>query len=56
MDANWIFLGGNSAGCTLALNAAYTNDSVANIYFPRQKILLGSLDSSGNTLPHNFML
>ena len=56
IDTNWIFLGGNSAGCTLILNAAYTNDSVANIYFHDQKKLLGSLDSSGNTLPYNYTI
>ncbi len=56
IDTNWLFISGNSAGCTVALNTAYTNDSVANIYFHNQKVSLGSLDSSGNTLPHNYTL
>ena len=56
MDTGWIFYAGSSAGASLALNSAYTNDSIASIYFPREKKLLGSVDSSGNTLPTNYSI
>lgn len=56
MDTSWIFFGGTSAGASATLNAAYTNDSIAKIYFPRPYKELGSVDSSGNTLPSNYSI
>jgi acetyl esterase/lipase len=56
MDTNWLFIGGSSAGATVALNSAYMNDSVANIYYYRERKLLGSPDSSGNTFPNDYKL
>ena len=56
IDTSRMYIAGNSAGCTLALNTAYTNDSVANIYFHDQLKSLGSVDSSGNTFPNNYTL
>ncbi len=56
IDTNWIFTAGTSAGAEVALNSAYCSDSVAKIYFPRERALLGSIDSSGNTLPNNYSI
>jgi len=56
IDTSWMFYGGTSAGASLVLNSAYANDSVASIYFSREKKLLGSMDSAGNTLPHNYSI
>src|SRR4051812_31208753 len=35
VDTSWIFIGGTSAGSSLALNDAYVNDSLAAIYYPK---------------------
>jgi len=56
MDTSMIFSSGSSAGAVVALNTAYCSDSVAKIYFPRERAVLGSIDSSGNTYPHNYKL
>jgi hypothetical protein len=54
IDTSKIFTCGTSAGATTCLNAAYCTDSMARIYFPRERALLGSMDSSGNTFPNNY--
>jgi len=56
MNVNAMFYAGSSAGASLVLNSAYTNDSIAKIYFPREYKLLGSVDSSGNMLPSDYKL
>jgi dienelactone hydrolase len=56
IDTNNIFLGGSSAGGALALNDAYTNDSVANIYFHNSYVSLGGTQSGGNNLPANYKI
>lgn len=54
IDTSWMFIGGSSAGAALVLYDAYLNDSTAQIFFPYALSSLGSLDSSGNTLPAHY--
>jgi len=56
VDTSEIFLGGSSAGATLALNASYLDDSTANIYFKDEYNLLGGPQSSGGNLTAKFTL
>jgi acetyl esterase/lipase len=54
IDTSWVFIGGNSAGGTLALNDAYINDSIAAIYYPNSVATLGKLQTSGNNEPYRY--
>jgi acetyl esterase/lipase len=56
IDTSWIFYAGTSAGASVVLNSAYANDSVASIYFSREKKELGRLDNSGNNYPKNYTI
>lgn len=56
LDTDWMFYAGTSAGASLILNSAYTNDSIAKIYFPRERKELGSVENSGNNYPNNYKL
>ena len=56
IDTSWMFYGGSSAGASLALNGAYTNDSIAKIYFSRERKLLGNVEKSGNSYPATYTL
>ncbi len=56
IDTNWIFIGGNSAGGTLSFNAAYVNDSLADIYYPNSVARWGKLQNAGNNEPYNYTL
>jgi acetyl esterase/lipase len=56
VDTNWVFIGGNSAGGSLALNDAYVNDSLAAIYYPNTVANWGTLQSSGNNEPYNYTI
>lgn len=56
IDTSKIFLGGSSAGATLALNAAYIDDSTAKIYFKEQFNLLGGPQSSGGNVTAAYTL
>src|SRR5215831_16744662 len=48
IDTSKIFLGGSSAGASLALDVSYLNDSIAQVYFLSDYQRLGSLETSGN--------
>ena len=54
MDSSQIFLAGTSAGASVVLNSAYSNDSTAAIYYPREKKELGNLSSSGNDFANKY--
>lgn len=56
MDTSWIFYAGTSAGASVVLNSAYCNDSVAKIYFPRERNELGNISKSGNTFPDTYTI
>jgi hypothetical protein len=54
VDTSWVFIGGTSAGGTLALNDAYVNDSLAAIYYPKSVAKWGQLQNSGNNEPYHY--
>ena len=54
LDTSNFFVAGTSAGGTLTLFNTYINDSIAQIYYPYCYNALGSLRTSGNTLPNNY--
>ena len=54
LDTTNIFVSGTSAGGTLTLFDTYINDSIAQIYYPYCYNDLGSLQTSGNTLPNKY--
>src|SRR5207237_1481145 len=54
VDTSGIFIGGSSAGGTLALNDAYITDSVAAVLYPNTVANWGTLQNSGNNEPYNY--
>ncbi len=54
LDTSAFFIGGTSAGATLSLWDSYINDSVAQQHYPIAYNTLGSLTTSGNSLPNNY--
>lgn len=56
IDTSKIFVGGSSAGATLALNSSYINDSIAQIILKKSYTLLGGLQTSGNTLTNTYSI
>lgn len=50
IDTNWIFIGGASAGATIALGTAYINNDYAKVRYPKQYAKLGGLYSEGNSI------
>ena len=54
LDTSNFFVAGTSAGGTLTLFDTYINDSIAKIYFPYAYNALGSLQTSGNSLPATY--
>jgi poly(3-hydroxybutyrate) depolymerase len=48
IDTNWIFLGGESAGASIALNGSYTTDDDIETNNPELAQKLGKLNTSGN--------
>jgi len=54
LDISNMFVSGTSAGGTLTLFDTYINDSIAQIYYPYCYNSLGSLQTSGNTLPNKY--
>jgi acetyl esterase/lipase len=56
VDTSGIFIGGSSAGGTLALNDAYLNDSVAAVRYPNTVANWGTLQTTGNNEPYNYKI
>lgn len=54
LDTAKFFVGGTSAGATLALYDCYVTDSIAQIYYPSAIAKLGGLQTSGNTLTNTY--
>jgi len=50
IDTSWIFIGGASAGATVALNTAYVNNAYAKVRYPKQYAKFGSLYDEGNNI------
>jgi len=56
INTNWIFIGGNSAGSSLALNTTYITDAVAALTLTPTRNLLGPVNTAGNTLTNTFSI
>lgn len=56
IDTSKIFVGGASAGGTLALNMSYVTDSLAAIHYPGIVAQWGKLQNVGNTEPYNYKI
>lgn len=56
IDTAWMFIGGSSAGAGTSLNLVYLQQNEWDIIKPSIHSLLGSLDSSGNSLTNIFAL
>lgn len=56
IDTTWFFIGGQSAGSSLALNTAYINNTVAQQAYPELYVMLGPLNNSGNPLTNTFTI
>lgn len=56
IDTTWFFVGGQSAGSSLALNTVYINNAVAQQAYPAIYAMLGPLDTSGNPFTNTFKI
>jgi poly(3-hydroxybutyrate) depolymerase len=56
IDTGWVFIGGNSAGSSLALNTAYIPNNVAIGYLPSDYSLLGAVNNAGNDQTSTFKI
>jgi acetyl esterase/lipase len=56
IDPAWVFIGGNSAGSSLALNTVYIPDNIAMTFLPADYNLLGPLNNADNTLNSTFKI
>jgi poly(3-hydroxybutyrate) depolymerase len=56
IDPDWVFVGGNSAGSSLALNTAYIPNYIAQTYLPSAYAQLGPINSAGNSLTNSFKI
>ncbi len=56
IDTSWMFIGGGSAGSITALFTSYADQQEWEVLFPGIESTLGSLDTSGNNLPHSFTI
>lgn len=54
IDTSWMFIGGSSAGSITSFFTHYMSQGEWNLVDSGIETLLGSLDTSGNTLPHTF--
>ena len=56
INTSWVFIGGSSAGSSIALNTAYISDPVAMTFLPSIYEKLGPINSAGNTLKNDFKI
>ena len=56
VDTSWIFIGGSSAGSSIALDASYIPNSIALAYLPADYAKLGAINNAGNTLTNTFKI
>jgi acetyl esterase/lipase len=56
IDPDWVFIGGNSAGSSLALNTAYIPDYIALAFMPSVYTRLGPVNNAGNSLTNTFKI
>lgn len=56
IDTNWIFVGGASAGATMALNSTYLTEAIVQQKYPDAAALLGGLNNAGNNLKNAYSI
>jgi poly(3-hydroxybutyrate) depolymerase len=56
IDTGWIFIGGTSAGSSIALNTVYIPNPVAINYAPAVYAHLGPVNNAGNPLTNEFKI
>lgn len=56
IDTGWVFIGGRSAGSSLALNTAYIPNNIAMAYLPAVFADLGDLNNAGNDYTTTFKI
>jgi acetyl esterase/lipase len=56
INSDWVFVGGASAGSSLALNTTYISDPIAMIFLPTVYNQLGAIDNAGNKLTNDFKI
>jgi acetyl esterase/lipase len=56
IDTTWFFIGGQSAGSSIALNTSYITNAVAKIAFPDLYDTLGAVNTSGNPFTNKFQI
>lgn len=56
IDTNWIFIGGASAGATMALTSTYITDANAKQTFPESVEALGGLQNATNNLTNTYTI
>ncbi len=56
VNPDWVFIGGSSAGSSIALNTTYISDPVGMTYLPEVYAQLGPISHSGNLLVNEFKI
>jgi hypothetical protein len=56
VNPDWVFVGGSSAGSSLALNTTYISDPVAMFFLPTIYAQLGAVNNAGNNLTNTFKI
>jgi hypothetical protein len=56
VDTAWIFIGGSSAGSSIALNTSYIYDNIALAYLPSDYAELGPINNAGNDYTNTFKI
>jgi acetyl esterase/lipase len=56
INRDWIFVGGASAGSSLALNTVYITEPIAMFFLPNVYDQLGPIDNAGNALTNDFKI
>lgn len=56
INTDWIFIGGSSAGSSVALNTKYISDPIAMAFLPTVYAQLGPVNNAGNALTSEFKI
>src|SRR5664279_448566 len=56
INTDWVFIGGSSAGSSIALNTTYISNSAAMFFLPGVYAQLGAVINEGNTLTNEFKI
>jgi hypothetical protein len=56
INTDWVFIGGNSAGSSVALNTSYIPDQMAMTFLPAVYAELGPINDAGNDFTNTFKI